>query len=112
MSKKYLIICEETCLDCNGKGIIANEIYDELTKYTKSLPEWLGVYSDEICQKQDEWMGNHGYSGGLENYPPEEYECTTCGGSGTIRHEVDLAEVLEELKIQKKEKQSDKCNRK
>lgn len=63
--KRYLVICEETCPKCDGKGELA----------LHNLVHW----HDDAPKHLSE---------------PEGFPCPECNGTKVIRKEVDLAEAM------------------
>ena len=96
-TKRYLVICEETCPDCDGEGRIVDSLWHTLYQDIPipkcgSEADW-----DAWNALATEWFLERGRLMADGSFPPEEYQCDTCNGTGTWRREVDLAEALQPL---------------
>lgn len=89
MTTTYYVIKVYECETCSGSGMVYNQIWDSF---------WNEWQSDDRPNQDDinRWFKNMGYP-----YPPDEdILCDRCDGSGYIREEVDIEEVINPLKNQ------------
>jgi len=80
--KRYLVVEESVCPECEGDGVVLDPCWREYLELGDPHRDPDG-FAREEC--------------GLEEMPPEEIECPTCGGTGVIRREVPLEEALAAL---------------
>jgi len=93
---KFLVICEETCPECKGAGVVSNELYQKLAEYRQAWKrEHPGATVAGQLAADDEWMLEKGYL--PAKWPAEEWECDECAGLGKRRRQVELKEALNEL---------------
>ncbi len=85
--KRYLITCEKTCPDCEGKKTIKDPygFWEEYADYQKS--------TDKPDSPQAFYSNSFPLSNSL---PPEEIMCESCDGTGVVRSEVDFGEAMKE----------------
>lgn len=73
--------------------MVSNEIYQDLAKWRR---QWKREHpfptAAEQLAAEDRWMNAKGFASG--NWPPEEWECDDCNGTGRRRREVELQEAL------------------
>lgn len=82
-----------TCRECDGTGIIYNTDYNEFSKFSdgwlRAHPEYKnGPYTEEQEKAENDWWADRGYPGGVSNWPPEEWECDNCSGTGREKTEI------------------------
>lgn len=103
--KKFYVMCEETCPNCEGKGEVVNTAWEGFNEFEKEQMKALGLESHEFenpelllrCQG---WWAERGYHiESMTDLPWDVAECEDCGGSGLWRHEVDLKDALAELGV-------------
>lgn len=99
--KKYLVICEQPCSQCDGAGILSNPIYHEYKEFEDELKKRTGKDFPELWDHEDEitkwWADNSPHQKPFGE--PEEYQCYECEGARIVRREVDLLEALKEMSL-------------
>lgn len=102
--KYYKVICEESCPTCSGSGVLVNPIWREIWKdfdaFKKHHPD-TAVFNDAWLAK---WSKEKGYWS-VDEIGAEEKPCGECEGTGRVRREVSIAEVLAEFGFEKEPKQ-------
>lgn len=91
--REFYVICRERCPECNGNGIVADDIYGE---FFKQFPN--GCCDVEEWPKVTQWWADRGYWNVdpkfMKGFPPEEHECPMCEGSGIRETQATLMDAL------------------
>lgn len=95
MSTEYLIVKQETCPECKGKCVILHPAWKIFYK-SEHFKFWRESKTADLADVAERFFNEHGY--GRADIPAQEIECGLCEGTGKIRTEVDIREVLKDLK--------------
>lgn len=74
------------CEACKGCGIISNPAWDDFFDH-------FGQHIPSQHDAERYWNGR-----GLSMEPPEEVECRTCSGAGSVTRHVTLADLAEAIR--------------
>jgi hypothetical protein len=109
MNKELFIVCVETCKACQGAGYVPAhaEEYREFNKASQSetirllsvLPgdENYRARNKALTEFGERWWAEHGYPGGVMNWPQEEDLCIFCGGCGKVERRMPLKKVIKKI---------------
>jgi len=87
--KRYLVVEESVCPECEGTGYITNPCWSAYVQHVVAAgPGGNRKHPDEFAREEC----------GEEKMPPEEAVCLRCRGHGLIYREVPLEEALKALK--------------
>ncbi len=65
------------CPICNGTGVDSHPLYPEFWQWMKAN-RWPGPVA------QSKWWMDRGYPGDPDKWPPEQFECLICAGTGEL----------------------------
>ena len=96
MDKKYLVLWEKKCPQCEGCGVMGEPLYADwgahMQRWRKDHPDLHNTEAE--FSEDDRWWSEKGFPGGPHHWPPEEWGCEECAGSGILRGEAGFDEAL------------------
>jgi len=90
MGKKYFITTTDECPGCNGTGLTKNWNWKQ---YWNENPK--GLSGEEFDAWWRQYVKTSIY--GFPLIPDEEEYCYECEGTGIVRREIELKDVLKEI---------------
>lgn len=95
------------CQECEGNGYLHddrwNDFYQFCVQWEKQNPPvhpeepGFNEWSQREDAAQSDWWETRGHPGGCQNWPPEEYPCPDCLGSGFQEINITLEELAKLL---------------